>query len=154
VADACEHVSKLIQTGKYPLFLSIEFIEYLLKRGEYSAAGRVIQAAERTGARHPLLDKHHISWLWCVGKTRAALSFAIKSANHWRRSYLFAEVAGLYVLKGQEKKSERYFRLANALAADELQSKRPKQRPANGNGKGPSSRKITWGGQAGKNSAT
>src|SRR5439155_6011683 len=87
----------------------------------------VIQAAERTGARHPLLDKHHISWLWCVGKTRAALSFAIKSANHWRRSYLFAEVAGLYVLKGQEKKSERYFRLANALAADELQSKRPKQ---------------------------
>ena len=130
MASACEHLSRLIRARSYPLFLSLEFIEYLLKRGEYGAAGRVLQLVDGAGAEHPLLDKHHISWLWCVGKPRAALSFAIKSANHWRRSYLFAEVAGLYVLKGHKKKSEHYFRVANILAAEELERKHPKGRPA------------------------
>ncbi len=130
MANACEHLSKLIQTGSYPLFLSLEFIEYLLKRGEYGAAGKILKVAEGAGAKHPLLDEHHISWLWCVGKPKAALSFGIKSANHWRRSYLFAAVAGLYVLNGCEKKSDYYFRVANALAAEELRRKHPKRQPA------------------------
>src|SRR5207247_732232 len=84
-------------------------------------------AVIRSGAKHPLLDKLRTSWLWYIGKPRAALSFAIRSAKRWQRPYLFGEVALLYAMTGDKQRSEQYFRLAKSLAAQD-ERKQPLRR--------------------------
>jgi hypothetical protein len=126
--NTCEHVLQLIQNGSYPLAFSTRLVEYLLKHREHEVAGRIIEAVDRSGAKHALMDKLHSSWLWCIGRHRSALSFAIKSANYWQKSYLAHHVGTLYRCMADRKKSahyrrksEHYWRLAHALVKQEEQ---------------------------------
>lgn len=129
VQKTCEHVLGLIETGPYPLIFGRRLIEHLLRRGEresVNAAGRIIEALDRRGTKHPLLDELHSSWLWCMGKRRAALSFALKSARRWRISYVVHKAGtvyrALYNRTGSNhhrKMAERYWRLAHSLVRQE-----------------------------------
>jgi len=122
----CEHLLHLVQSGPYPLAFTTRFVELLLKRGEYEAAGKLIEAVDRSGAKHALMDELHSTWLWCIGKRRSAISFAIKSARFWNKSYLVHHVGALYRCMADRerseyysKKSDHYWRLAAALAKEE-----------------------------------
>ncbi len=122
----CDYVIKLIQSQPYPLCYSIRLVEHLLKRGEYEAAGRMIEAVDQSEAKNPLMDELHSTWLWCLGKPREALSFAIASARFWKTSFLVHHVGTLYRCMADRKdspyyrrKSEHYWRLAHSLADQE-----------------------------------
>jgi hypothetical protein len=127
VEATCQHVLNLIQTGPYPVALTTRLVELLLKRGEYGAAGGIIKAVDRTGAAHPLMDQLHSSWLWCIGKHGSAISFALRRARFWKRSYLIHHVGTLYRCMANRtgshyyrRKSQHYWRLGAALAEQEL----------------------------------
>src|SRR5437016_14504271 len=72
-----EHVVDLIRTRDYPLAYTTRLVELLLKRREYEAAGRIIEAVDRSGSRHPLMDELLSSWTWCTGTHKDRLYFAI-----------------------------------------------------------------------------
>jgi hypothetical protein len=128
VQKTSEHVIQLIHSDPYPLTFGHRFIEHLLRRREYLAAGKIIKALDRQGIKHPILDELHSSWLWCIGRRKAALSFALGSARRWRKSYVVHHVGTLYRLMfkrtGSEyyrKKSDHYWQLAHALVKREEQ---------------------------------
>src|SRR5260370_34430735 len=88
VQNTCDYVVLLIRSDPYPLTFGRRLIEYLLKRREHDAAGRIIEALELRGIEHPLLGRLHSIWLWCMGRRSAALRFALKSARRWPKSYV------------------------------------------------------------------
>jgi hypothetical protein len=106
----CDHVLESISSAPYPLAITTRLIRYLLRRGDYRNAGRLIIAIRRTGESNPLLDKVQIWWLWKIGKRRAALSLGLKSSTYWERSYLFSLVGDLYKLLNKGNNSPYYRR--------------------------------------------
>jgi len=119
------HVEHLIRS-RPPLWFTTRLVKRFLKTDEFEAAGAVIEAVDRSGTKDPLMDDLHSSWLWCIGKHRAALSFAIKSAHFWKKSYIVHKVGTLYRCMADRqksdyyrRKSEHYWCLAHALAERE-----------------------------------
>lgn len=128
VQKTCEHIICLINRGPYPLAFTTRVVEHLLKRGEYDAAGTIIKAVDRSGATHALMDELHSSWLWCIGKRRAALAFAVRKARFWKKSYMVHHAGTLYrAMADREnseycrKKSDHYWKLAATLVKREEQ---------------------------------
>jgi hypothetical protein len=119
-----------LQDPRYPLYYAVELIEYLMKRkNEFEAAGRIIDAVDQSGRKHPLIDKLHSTWLWCVGQRRKALYFAIASAKFWKISFVVHHAGTLYRCMADSedsayyrKKSEHYWRLAHSLVDKEERS--------------------------------
>lgn len=116
----------LQQDPRYPLYYSVQLVEYLLKRGECEAAGRIIEAVDHSGRKHPLIDQLHSTWLWCIGKRRKALSCAIASAKFWNISFVVHHAGTLYRCMADREdspyyreKSERYWRIAHSLVEQE-----------------------------------
>lgn len=52
LAETTTYVSGLVETGDYPLTYPYRFIEYLLKHGEYAAAGKLLGILKRTRQNH------------------------------------------------------------------------------------------------------
>ncbi len=126
VQKTCDHVETLVRSDPYPLTFGLRLIEYLLKRREHNAAGRIIEALERRAVRDPLLDELHSSWLWCMGRRGAALRFALKSARRWPVSYVVHMVGTIYRamynrtgFEYQRKKAEQYWRQAHVIVKRE-----------------------------------
>src|SRR5687768_6217969 len=127
---ACDQMIARLQDPRYPLYYAVELIEYLMKkRNEFEAAGRIIDAVKRSGRKHPLIDKLHSTWLWCVGERRKALSLAVASAKFWKKSYVVHHAGTLYrcmadreASASYRKKSERYWQLAHSLVEREEQA--------------------------------
>ena len=131
IEHTCQYALRLIQTDPYPLTFGRRLVEYLLRRANREsadAAGRIIEALERKGVTHPLLDELHSSWLWCIGKRRAALSLAVRNAKRSQISYVVHHAGTLYRLMFKRtgsdyyrKKSLHYWRLAHILVKREEQ---------------------------------
>jgi hypothetical protein len=107
------------QGGPVPLALAVQFVEYLLKRGETSTAGIILKTAEAKGVAHPLLAKLHSSWLWCEGDRERAIKYAQRAARQWSRPYLYSQLAALHHLAGNAPTADHFYRAAALLAADE-----------------------------------
>jgi hypothetical protein len=116
---AADYVIELIQSGRYPLYYSQKFTEYLLKREKYITAGKILKALKEAGVEHSLIDKLRGWQLWSMGKKEAAISYAIKSARRWLAPFLFYQVSEFYSKKGDREKSDYYFNIASSLAKQE-----------------------------------
>jgi hypothetical protein len=106
------------------------FVDHLLRRREHEAAGEVIQAFDEARPRDPLMDELHSTWLWCMGRRRAAASFALKSARYWRVPYLVHKVGtihrAIYDRTGSahhQKKARHYWHQAHVLVKQEEAAK-------------------------------
>lgn len=102
-----------------PIALGLRFLEKLLKRDDFPQAGRVLKQMKRHKQEHALIDEIHSSWLWCIGRKKAAVAFARKAAKKWKRSYLYTQLAALHGLGGDLAKERRYREKASDLAREE-----------------------------------
>lgn len=122
-AKTGSYVVTRVRKGTLPLALSLTFAETLLKKGEHRLCGRVLTAVRASGEKHALLDELVSSWLWCTGNKQKALSFILRRAKYWNKSYLYAHAGIFHRLKGNERKADYYFEMAEARARKELQRK-------------------------------
>lgn len=114
-----KHVKDLIEAGNYPVYYIERFIKYLLEQDDFAVAGQLLQATEKYGIEHCLIDKLGCSHLWAIGKQEEAISLAIKSADKWLAPFLYLQVSGFYSIKGNREKSDHYFNIAHSLAMQE-----------------------------------
>lgn len=116
-----EHVIELIQTADYPLAYCTKFIDYALKRKEFESVGKVIQAIDKTGKSHSLIDKSKGTLLWELGKHEDAIAFSIKSADHWLAPFLYYQASTFLKMNGKTHKADQYYRIAAMLATQEVE---------------------------------
>jgi predicted Zn-dependent protease len=120
--ETSKHVSDLILRDNYPSWTAYRFSEYLLKRGEFSAAGHLLKIIMQRKNAHPLLDELYGTWLWSTGKRLAAIRFVTRKARLSSKSYLFDLLSSMYSLLGNEKKAAKYLHIASLMAKQELAS--------------------------------
>ena len=118
---AANHIAGLVRTSNCPQYYCYRIVRYFLKRGEYDAAGKVLNASRQAGVSNALIDDLYGSWLWCKGRRKRALSFLERKAKLWGKSYMYNQLGALYSLSGKESNAKKYFRLAATLANCEAQ---------------------------------
>jgi hypothetical protein len=117
-ADATSrYVSGLIRDERYSIYYGVRLSRLLLKRGETSAAGRILREIMAIGQPDPLVDELYSSWLWCSGHRKRAILFVEQKAKFWSRSYLYEQLGAFYKLCGEPQKADDNFRMA-ALRAE------------------------------------
>src|SRR5438552_8994692 len=114
--ETIEHVSGLIRTGHYHAWYVYKLAEYLFRRGEFSAAGKLLNNMRRFGEPNPLTDKLFGTWLWCTGKRKAAIAFVTRRAKFWSASFLFGHLWLMHSLSGKNREAKHYLSVARSLA--------------------------------------
>ncbi|SRR6266436_9318736 len=127
VENTKDFVSAKIFDGTMPTALSLFTVELLLKQDENGAAGCLLKVMKAQGQEHPLVDELYSSWLWCAGRRKAALAFALKAAKKWMRPYLFNHGAALQSLIGDPINERKFREYAAQLAREQMGDR---QRPA------------------------
>jgi hypothetical protein len=115
-----EYVSALVRKEEYPLWFPFKLSYRLMKRGEFSAAGKLLKATRRFGQPNPHIDSRYGTWLWCTSNHAAAIKFVARQARLWSSSLLFSDLSAMYRLLAQDRKADKYLRIAGALADREL----------------------------------
>src|SRR5437660_5329664 len=101
-SETTKHVSKLLRQGNYPTYYPYKLSEYLLRRGEFQAAGTLLKATRRFGSPHPLIDKLYGKWLWANGERKSAIRFTEGRAAVWSNSSLFNLLSSMYLVSGNK----------------------------------------------------
>jgi hypothetical protein len=132
VSDVATYIAALVRKGGYPNYYPYRFAEYLMKKGEFTEAGRLLRLARRFGEQNPLIDRLYGNWLWAMGRRKAALKFVTTAAEANPHSCLYNSLSAMHKLVGDSESAGRFLAVAAGLADEELKRAKNRNFPSKG----------------------